>query len=181
MSTTKSICVFCGSRHGNSPAYAKAAQDLGAAIAVNKWRLVYGAGDVGLMGDVADATQAAGGGTFGVIPQHLLDWEVGKRDLDQFIVTDDMHSRKKLMFINSDAAVLLPGGAGSLDEFFEVLTWAQLNLHEKPIIVANIEGYWDPLMALVEHTVNNGFADASLLNLFTVAPDIEATIEALRG
>ena len=181
MSATKSICVFCGSRHGRSPAYAQAAQDLGTAIAANNWRLVYGAGDVGLMGDVANATQAAGGSTFGVIPQHLLDWEVGKRDLDQFIITDDMHSRKKLMFINSDAVVLLPGGAGSLDEFFEILTWAQLNLHEKPIIVANIEGYWDPLIALVEHTVNSGFADASLLKLFQVAPDIEATIKALQG
>ena len=136
---SKSICVFCGARMGNNPAFEQAARDLGDILAKNTWRLVYGAGDIGLMGTVANSAQAAGSTTFGVIPEHLMQTEVGKRDVDRFIITDDMHSRKKLMFINSDAVVLLPGGAGSLDEFFEVLTWAQLGLHNRPIIVANIE------------------------------------------
>ncbi|MGB0799035.1 MAG: TIGR00730 family Rossman fold protein, partial [Planktomarina sp.] len=165
---TKSICVFCGARAGSNPAFAASAQQLGQALADMNWRLVYGAGDVGLMGQVANSAQSAGAKSFGVIPQHLLDWEVGKRDLDQFIVTDDMHTRKKLMFINSDGVVLLPGGAGSLDEFFEVLTWAQLRLHTKPIIVANIEGYWQPMLDLVDHVIAQGFADPSLKSLFQV-------------
>lgn len=175
-----SICVFCGARFGNSPAYKAAADDLGAAIAVNNWRLVYGAGDVGIMGAVANAAQAAGAETFGVIPQHLLDWEVGKRDLNQFIITEDMHSRKKLMFTNSNAVVLLPGGAGSLDEFFEVLTWAQLDLHTRPIIVANINGYWSPLLALVDHVIAEGFADVSLRDLFVVHDNIEQVVADLK-
>ena len=139
---SKSICVFCGARMGNNPAFEQAARDLGNVLAKYTWRLVYGAGDIGLMGAVANGAQASGAATFGVMPEHLMQTEVGKRDLDRFIITDDMHSRKKLMFINSDAVVLLPGGAGSLDEFFEVLTWAQLGLHSRPIIVANIEVAW---------------------------------------
>ena len=104
---SKSICVFCGARVGNNAAFEQAARDLGDILAKNAWRLVYGAGDVGLMGAVADSAQASGAATFGVIPEHLMQKEVGKRDLDRFIVTDDMHSRKKLMFINSDAVVLM--------------------------------------------------------------------------
>ena len=173
MSFTHSICVFCGARGGDDPAFAHAATDLGQRMAANGWRLVYGAGDVGIMGSLANAAQGAGGVTFGVIPKHLVDWEVGKTDLTQYIVTDDMHSRKKLMFVNSDAAVVLPGGAGTLDEFFEVLTWAQLGLHRRPILLCNIAGYWDPLLALIDHTIDRGFADASLCDLFTVVKDVE--------
>ena len=173
MSFTHSICVFCGARGGDDPAFARAATDLGQRMAANGWRLVYGAGDVGIMGSLANAAQGAGGVTFGVIPKHLVDWEVGKTDLTQYIVTDDMHSRKKLMFVNSDAAVVLPGGAGTLDEFFEVLTWAQLGLHRRPILLCNIAGYWDPLLALIYHTIDCGFADASLCDLFTVAQDVD--------
>jgi len=142
---TKSICVYCGSRNGANPAYLQDATDTGAMIARNGWRLVYGAGDVGLMGAVARATQAAGGKTFGVIPTHLMRLEVGKRDLDSFVITETMHERKKVMIMNADAVVMLPGGAGSLDEFFEALTWRQLGLHEKPIVLLNTNGYWDPL------------------------------------
>lgn len=178
---SKSICVYCGARFGSNPSYKDAADDLGRGIAKNGWRLVYGAGDVGLMGQVANATQSNGGKTFGVIPQHLLEWEVGKRDLDQFIVTDDMHTRKKLMFTNSDAVVLLPGGAGSLDEFFEVLTWAQLGLHNNPIVVANVAGYWAPMIALVDHVIAQGFADPSLRSLFQVEDTIDDVILALRS
>ncbi|MEO0691857.1 MAG: TIGR00730 family Rossman fold protein [Pseudomonadota bacterium] len=173
------VCVFCGSRFGSDPAFAEAATDLGTALAQHGHRLVYGAGDVGLMGAVAQAAQGAGGETFGVIPVHLLDREVGKRDLTQFVVTENMHERKKVMFMNSDAIVVLPGGAGSLDEFFEVLTWAQLGLHAKPIYLLNVGGYWDPLVALMDHIVARGFADASLLEFLTTLPDVPSVMQKL--
>ena len=124
--TPFSVCVYCGSRAGLLPAYAEAAKNVGTALATHGWRLVYGAGDVGLMGTVARAAQDAGGNTFGVIPAHLVAWEVGKTDLTRYVVTETMHERKKVMFMNADAIVVLPGGAGSLDELFEVLTWRQL-------------------------------------------------------
>jgi hypothetical protein len=175
----KSVCVYCGSRAGIDPAYAVDAHNIGAALAENGWRLVYGAGDVGLMGTVARAAQNVGGDTFGVIPQHLVDWEVGKTDLTTYIVTETMHERKKVMFMNCDAVVVLPGGAGSLDELFEALTWRQLGLHEKPIYLLNTYGYWDPLISLVNHVVTQGFADASLLDYITVVPDAAAATLAL--
>ncbi len=149
-------------------------------LAANGWRLVYGAGDVGLMGEVARAAQSAGGATFGVIPTHLLAMEVGKRDLTRFVITETMHERKKVMFMNADAVVILPGGGGSLDEFFEVLTWRQLGLHEKPILILNTEGYWDPLLRLVDHIIREGFADVTLRSFLTVAPDVAALEAALR-
>lgn len=176
-----SVCVYCGSRDGADPAYAKAASDVGAMLAAQNWRLVYGAGDVGLMGRVANATQNAGGRTFGVIPTHLLDWEVGKRDLDSFIITETMHERKKVMFMNCDAVVVLPGGAGSMDEFFEALTWRQLGLHGKPIYLLNINGFWNPLKALLDHIVVQKFADASLLDYVTMVDDVDALTAALRA
>lgn len=177
----KSVCVFCGSRFGAKPAYKTAAIDLGQAIAAHGWRLVYGAGDVGLMGAVANATQNAGGEVFGVIPVHLFDREVGKRDLSTFVVTENMHERKKVMFMNCDAIVVLPGGAGSLDEFFEVLTWRQLGLHAKPIYLLNVDGYWDKLIGLAEHIVEEGFADASLLEFVEVVEDVPQLVEGLSG
>jgi uncharacterized protein (TIGR00730 family) len=169
-----SVCVYCGSRDGADPAYAAAAEATGTMIADRGWRLVYGAGDVGLMGRVARAAQARGGQTLGVIPAHLLAREVGKRDLTTLIVTETMHERKKVMLMNAEAVVVLPGGAGSLDEFFEVLTWAQLGLHAKPIFLLNTMGYWDPLVALAEQIVAQGFADAGLLALFKVVGDVSA-------
>lgn len=176
----KSVCVFCGARSGALPAFSAAATATGAMLAANNWRLVYGAGDVGLMGLVAKGTQTAGGKTFGVIPTHLLGREVGKRDLDTFVITETMHERKKVMFMNADAIVMLPGGAGSLDEFFEVVTWRQLGLHAKPIILLNILGYWQPLLDLMQHVVTQGFADASLLDFVTSVDDVDALGPELR-
>lgn len=174
----KSVCVYCGSRDGNSPAFVAAATATGEMLAAQNWRLVYGAGDVGLMGRVANAVQAAGGATFGVIPTHLMDWEVGKRDLNTFVITETMHERKKVMFMNADAVVVLPGGAGSLDEFFEALTWRQLGLHEKPLILLNIDGFWDPLCDLLQHVVDNGFAGYNILSFVQTAKDV-AELETL--
>ena len=179
--STFSVCVYCGSRDGARAAYAKAADAMGALLARRGWRLVYGAGDVGLMGRVARAAQAGGGETFGVIPTHLLDREVGKRDLSTFVITETMHERKKVMLMNADAVVVLPGGAGSLDEFFEVLTWAQLGLHTKPIFLLNTESYWDRLIDLMDHVVTQGFADPSLTHLVQCVaelPALEAALEA---
>ena len=181
MSPQHSVCVFCGSRDGARPAYKAAADALGRALADENWRLVYGAGDVGLMGAVARSAMDAGGETFGVIPEHLLAMEVGKRDLGTFVVTETMHERKKVMFKNADAVVLLPGGAGSLDEFFEVLTWAQLGLHENPVVVLNVADYWGPLLGLVDHVIAEGFADAALKAFFNVETSVEACMTRLRA
>lgn len=178
--TLKSVCVYCGSRAGRDPAFETEAERLGRAIAAEGWRLVYGAGDVGLMGRVARAAQEAGADTFGVIPKHLLDWEVGKTDLTRFIVTETMHERKKVMLMNADAIVVMPGGAGSLDEFFEVLTWRQLGLHAKPVILMSVNGYWDPLTTLLDHIVDQGFAEASLLDFVTTTASATDAMEALR-
>ena len=168
----RSVCVFCGSRPGGSPAYALAAHDVGVLIAEMGWRLVYGAGDVGLMGEVARAAQGAGARTLGVIPTHLLAREQGKRDLTTLVITENMQERKKVMFMNSDAIVVLPGGAGSLDEFFEVLTWAQIGLHQKPIFLLDTNGYWQPLIKLLDHVIAEGFADASMRGLFLAVTDV---------
>lgn len=175
----KSVCVFCGSRAGARPAYAAAARATGAMLATRGWRLVYGAGDVGLMGEVARAAQIAGAATFGVIPVHLLAREVGKRDLSTLVVTEDMQERKKVMHMNSDVVVLLPGGAGSLDELFEVLTWRQLGLHAKPILLLNIDGYWNPLLTLIDQIITEGFAEASLGDYLITVADVDALETAL--
>ncbi|MCP5072578.1 MAG: TIGR00730 family Rossman fold protein [Rhodobacteraceae bacterium] len=171
-----SVCVYCGSRPGKNPDYIAAATHLGEGLAANSFRLVFGAGDIGLMGAVARAAQNAGGETFGVIPVHLMEMEVGKRDVSSFVVTENMHERKKVMYMNADVIVTLPGGAGSLDEFFEVLTWRQLGLHKKPIYLLNVAGYWDPLVALIDHQIEQGFADASLRSFFMVVETVDELI-----
>ena len=171
-STLRSVCVFCGSRMGRNTAYAQAARDVGQLIALRGWRLIYGAGDVGLMGEVARAAVREGGSTMGVIPIHLMEREKGKRDLTTLVITENMHERKKVMFMNSDAIVVLPGGAGSLDEFFEVLTWAQIGLHTKPIFLLNTDGYWQPLIHLLNHVIDQGFAEATTRKLFIAVKDV---------
>ncbi|MDE2913206.1 MAG: TIGR00730 family Rossman fold protein [Paracoccaceae bacterium] len=156
-----SICVFCGSRPGDDPMFIRSAASVGAWIATSGFRLVYGAGDIGMMGAVADAARQSGGPTLGVIPIHLAKREIVGPCLPDCIVTEDMHERKKVMFMNSDAAVALPGGPGTLDELFEVLTWRQLGLHRKPVLLLNVNGFWDPLLTLINHQIRSGFADRS--------------------
>ncbi|WP_120633180.1 TIGR00730 family Rossman fold protein [Ruegeria sp. EL01] len=176
----KSVCVYCGSRNGANNAYSEAAQQFGTLLAHEGWRLVYGAGDVGLMGEVARAAQSAGGETFGVIPVHLVRREVGKTDLTHFVITETMHERKKVMIMNADAVVVLPGGTGSLDELFEALTWRQLGLHDKPILIVNVGGYWNALHALLDQVIGQGFADASLADFVSWVDDAEAAMSVLR-
>lgn len=180
-SFTASICLFCGARAGQNPQLTAIARETGAMLAQQNWRLVYGAGDIGLMGEVAQATQAAGGQALGVIPQHLMKREVARRDLSTLVVTETMHERKKVMFTNSDAIVVLPGGAGTLDEFFEVLTWAQIGLHGKPVVLLDADRFWQPLLALIDHIIEQGFAEPGLRSLFTTVPDVPALASALRA
>jgi uncharacterized protein (TIGR00730 family) len=153
----QSVCVYCGSRTGNRPAYAEAAQTLGRLLAERGLTLVYGAGNVGMMGLIADQVIAHGGHTVGVIPQHLVDWEVCHDNLAELHVTDDMHQRKALMADRADAFIALPGGVGTLEEIFEVAAWAQLKLHEKPMGLLNTAGYYDALNQFLDHAVAEDF------------------------
>lgn len=174
-----SVCVYCGARDGSDPDFAADATALGTVMAERGWRLVYGAGDVGLMGRVARAAQAAHGTTLGVIPAHLMAREVGKTDLDTLVITETMHERKKVMIMNADAIVVLPGGAGTLDELFEALTWRQLGLHDKPVFLLNSKGYWTPFLELLKRVVSGGFADPSLVGMVTVAASVPALADAV--
>lgn len=176
----RSVCVFCGSRAGTRAPYAGTAAEVGRMLATEGWRLVYGAGDIGLMGEVARAAQAAGAQTFGVIPTHLVEREHAKRDVSSFVITSNMHERKTVMYMNSDALVVLPGGAGTLDEFFEVLTWRQIGLHAKPIFLLNVEEYWTPLVALIDHVVAEGFAGPDIQAAIRVVPDVPALQAGLK-
>lgn len=181
MTAIRSVCVYCGSSLGESQIYTAQAQILGRLLAENGIRLVYGGGRIGLMGVVAEAALAAGGAVVGIIPGHLHDWEVGHTGLTELHVVDSMHTRKRMMVEMSDAFVALPGGLGTLDEFFEIVTWRQLKLHDKPIIVMNTEDYWRPLLALVETVVERGFARRTSTNLFTVTDDAEGVLSLLQA
>jgi len=170
-----SVCVFCGARDGRDSVLPEQARQTGAMLARNGWRLVYGAGDSGLMGAVADGATRAGGATLGVIPQHLIPRErTGAAANGPLVITETMHERKKVMFTNSNAVVVLPGGAGTLDEFFEVLTWAQIGLHRKPVILFDVGGFWAPLLTLLDHIIVHGFAEPWLRELIAIAPDLSA-------
>ena len=160
MNEIESVCVYCGSADGNDPRFAAAADELGQTLAEAGVALVYGGGSLGLMGRVARAAMAAGGEVVGVIPQFLHDREVMLREVTELIVTDDMHARKRLMFDRADGFVALPGGVGTLEELVEMMTWSQLGRHEKPIVVANIAGFWDPLTTLIDHMKAAGFIRA---------------------
>ncbi len=181
MSSIKSLCVFCGSKFGIHPAYEKAARRLGEIMLERNIRLVYGGGSVGLMGVVADTVAGGGGEVIGVIPKFLEELEVGKTDVSEFIVTDNMHTRKHKMFDLSDGFVSLPGGLGTLDETFEIMTWKQLQIHAKPIVVMNVEGYWSGLCQLIEDTIEGGFAHAKVRDLISIVDTPEQAFDALEA
>ena len=149
------VCVFCGSSSGNRPAYARAARELGALLARRGIGLVYGGGNVGLMGIIADAALAAGGDVIGVMPQSLVEREVAHPGLTTLHVVRTMHERKQLMHDLSDAFIALPGGLGTLEEFFEVLTWGQLGMHAKPCAILDVEGYFEPMLVLLDRAVDD--------------------------
>lgn len=166
--TRFSICVYCGSRHGKDARYAEAAIALGDEIGRRGWQLVYGGGNVGLMGEVANATLAAGGRVVGVIPELLMSKEVGHRQLSELHVVRTMHERKKRMAELAHAFVALPGGIGTFEELFEVWTWRHLGYHDQPIGLLNTAGFYDPLLAFMRHTEAAGFVDAHQQSMLSV-------------
>jgi uncharacterized protein (TIGR00730 family) len=180
----RNICVYCGSNGGTSPAYAEAARGLGAMMAGDRIGLVYGGGGLGLMGELARSVLAHGGRVTGIIPAFLSKKERMLRDADELIVVEDMHQRKKLMFDKSDAFVALPGGIGTLEELVEQLTWAQLGRHAKPIVLVNIDGFWEPLLALLRHMKEEAFIrrdmDVPLITVDRTAEVIPAILAAAK-
>jgi uncharacterized protein (TIGR00730 family) len=162
MNQIKTVCVYCGSGPGTNPRFVEAAQALGKIFAENNIRLVYGGGSVGLMGAIAKSVLDHGGAVTGIIPDFLRAREHALTRVQEMVVTPDMHERKRLMFERSDAFVALPGGVGTLEELVEMMTWQQLGRHSKPILVANIDGFWEPLMALIAHMRSAQFIRANL-------------------
>ena len=175
----QSVCVYCGSRTGENPAHAQAAEDLGTALGRRGNTLVYGAGSVGLMGIAARAAMKAGGKVVGIIPDHLDDVEITESGLTETIITPNMHERKKIMFDRSDAFVVLPGGFGTMDEMFEILTWAQLKLHNRPIIVLDSDGFWSPLFGLIDNIVSQGFAERETAEKLTRCQTVSDALQKL--
>lgn len=173
----QSVCVFCGSNFGDKPIYRELAAQLGRTLADRGLTLVYGGGNVGLMGVVADAALGAGGRVVGVIPQALVDWDVAHNGLTDLVVVQSMHERKARMADASDAFIALPGGYGTFEELCEVLTWSQLGLHSKPCGVLNIEGYYDPLLALFERAVQDRFLGAEHQDLVLAETDVNALLD----
>jgi uncharacterized protein (TIGR00730 family) len=180
MSKINAVCVYCGSNPGTEPAFVEAAEKLGKILAESGVRLVYGGGDVGLMGALSESVLEHGGAATGIIPEFLTALERPKRRVQELIVTRDMHERKRKMFERADAFVALPGGIGTLEELVEQLTWAQLGRHKKPILIANINGYWDPLLTLVAHMQAVEFMPPSLRVNFLVADRVEDILPKLR-
>jgi hypothetical protein len=176
----KSICVYCGSNAGSKPAYTERAIALGTRLAKENLTLVYGGGNVGLMGIVADAVLAGGGEVVGVIPQQLVDWEVAHRGVTRLEVVGSMHERKARMFDLSDAFVALPGGFGTLDEMFEMLTWRQLGLGDKPCAFVDVEGFYEPLVAMMDRMVAERFLHADQRRDLWHGDDLDALFAWLR-
>jgi hypothetical protein len=179
MRAIRSICVYCGSGQGADPVFTAAARLLGQMMAKAGIRLVYGGGRIGLMGEVARSVLDAGGMVTGIIPQFLKAREVMLADAQELHVVEDMHARKKLMFDKADAFIALPGGIGTLEELVEQLTWAQLGRHEKPILIANINGFWRPLLSLLAHMRESGFVRPGLEVKYLVAERIEDVLDML--
>ncbi|WP_432849950.1 TIGR00730 family Rossman fold protein [Amycolatopsis sp. CA-161197] len=177
MSSLRRICVFCGSSMGFSPAYAEAAAEMGKLLAQRGIGLVYGGASVGTMGVVADAALAAGGEVIGVIPEALSSVEIAHAGLTELHVVPDMHQRKAKMAALSDGFLTLPGGAGTLEELFEVWTWAQLGLHSKPIGLVDVGGYYGPLVSFADHMVTEGFLGAGYRDLLLIDSDVSALLD----
>ena len=179
MTLIKSLCVYCGSARGQSPLYAAAANELGIAMAARQIRLVYGGARIGMMGECADAVMQNGGQVIGVIPEHLQTSEVGHSGITELKVVDSMHTRKKLMFDLSDAFAVLPGGYGTLDELFEIITWRMLKLHNKPVVILNIDGYWDAFQTLIDQIIHKGFAREDSRQYFSVVNSVGRLFDLL--
>lgn len=179
--TIQSLCVYCGASAGNSPVYAEAAGQLAASLVKNQIALVYGGGHVGLMGKIADAVLAQGGRVTGVIPQALMETEVGHHHLTELIIVKDMHERKAMMAELSDGFIAMPGGIGTLEELFEVLTWSQLGFHEKPVGLLNTADFFDGLISFLQHQVAQGFLKPEHVELLLMDADPNQLITKLQN
>jgi len=173
------VTVFCGSKPGNDPNYMKAAQELGAQLASNSITLIYGGGNKGMMGALANACLNKGGRVIGIIPKLLLEWEAQHNGLSELIVTESMHARKLLLFDKCDAAIILPGGMGTMDELFEMLTWNNLGIHDKKVYILNINGYYDALIQLLENMDQQGFMYDAWKTRLIALDSVESFMDAL--
>ncbi len=181
MSEIKNVCVYCGSSSNVDEGFKKAATKMGQLIAAQGWGVVYGGGRVGLMGLVADAALEKGGKVIGIIPEHIQAREVQHKELTELHVVDTMHVRKQMMVDQSQAFVILAGGLGTLDELFELLTWKQLGLHDKPIVIVNMNNYWTDLLETINHIASEGFMRETDLGLFDVVESVEEVPELLKN
>ena len=180
MKAIEAVCVFCGSQSGARPAYLQAARELGVRLAQRGWTAVYGGGHVGMMGALADSALAAGGKVIGVIPEHLMRPEVAHQALTELLVVDSMHTRKRIMANRSDAFVVLPGGYGTFEEMFEMVTWRQLQLHAKPVGLVNVDGYFDHLLAFLQHASAHDFIRPQHRALLSVDETVESLLDRLQ-
>lgn len=181
MSKIKSACVYCGSSSTSNPIFDAPTIELGKSLAKSGITLVYGGGSPGLMGKIANSCMDAGGFVIGVIPDHILKLEVRHNDLTELHIVDNMHTRKMMMAEKSDAFVIMPGGLGTLDEAFEIMTWKYLGVHNKPIIIANIDGYWNPLLDLIKHMNNHKFVREEHMNTYVEAKTVNEIINILQS
>jgi uncharacterized protein (TIGR00730 family) len=181
MPDIRSLCVYCGSSELGPPEHRVAAAQLGRILAAENIELVFGGGRVGLMGVIADAALSAGGRVTGIIPDHLIRAEVGHGSVSELIVVDSMHQRKQTMFQRSDAFAILPGGPGTLDETFEILTWRQIRLHDKPVVICNLGGYWNKLIELIEMIIAEKYARPDFREFYTVVDRIEEILPAVEA
>ena len=177
----KSICVYCGASTGKNQKYIDTAKQVGEVLAKKGLRLVYGGGDVGLMGFMATAAKENGAEIIGVIPQSLIDMEIAMLDVTELIVVNTMHERKAIMEKRSDAFIAMPGGFGTMDEFFEIVTWSQLGFHKKPIGLLNVGGYYDHLIKFVDQAVREGFVKPSHRDMIHIDSDIEKLLAKLQA
>lgn len=180
MDKKKSVCVFCGASNAVPQKFLDIGAEFGKLLARNDITLVYGGGDCGVMGAVANATMKNGGHVTGVFPVSLRNIENEHQSLSEIIIVDTMHERKMGMFERSDAFIVFPGGFGTMDEMFEILTWKQLMLHNKPVVIFNYENYWDPLIALMKNIINVGFAKAEVATFYHVVTELEEILDVLR-
>lgn len=179
--TINAVCVYCGSSQNVDDAYKQAARDFGRILAAEGITLVYGGGKVGLMGLIADTVLENGGKVVGIIPEHISEREVQHMGLTELHVVDSMHTRKQKMVDESDAFVVLPGGVGTLDETCEIITWRQLGIHDMPICIANINGYWDPFLGMIDHLIKSGFMRQDDIHTFSVVERTEEIMPKLKS
>ncbi len=179
MPEIKALCIYCGASQDVDPRHLETADELGRTAATKAIDLVYGGGHSGMMGAAADGALSAGGRVIGIIPEHLKDREAAHSGVTEMVVVDSMHVRKQKMFERSDAFCVLPGGLGTLDETFEIITWKQLGLHDKPIVLLNLYGFWDPLMEMIGRQVEGGYLHNDPASLFALADDVEGVFSAI--